>query len=162
MPTAQNTIDFRVLLKQWIVIALGVSLASFLIDGIQFESATSLVLGILFISLLNVFIKPALVLFGLPFIVMTLGLGILLINAVIFALAGSLVPGFDIADFWSAFLGALVVSLTTLFVNAVLAKPKVTIRASVNRGGPGSASRAPKAKGGTKEYKGKLDDIIDV
>ena len=158
MPVPQNTLDFRVLLKQWVIIALGVSLASFLNDGIQFESATSLVLGVLFISLLNVFIKPALVFFGLPFIVMTLGVGLLLINALIFALAGSLVPGFDIADFWSAFWGAVVVSLTTLFVNAFLVRPKVTF----TRVNTGPSSRAPKAKGGTKEYKGKLDDVIDV
>jgi len=158
MPAPQNAIDFRVLFKQWVVIALGVSLASFLIDGIQFESATSLALGVLFISLLNVFIKPALVFFGLPFIVMTLGVGLLLINALIFAIAGSLVPGFDIADFWSAFWGAVVVSLTTLLVNAFLARPRVTYT-HVHRSPP---NRAPKAKGGAKEYKGKLDDVIDL
>ena len=158
MPAPQSSFDIRVLLKQWVIIALGVSLASFLIDGIQFESATSLVLAVLFISLLNVFIKPALVFFGLPFIVMTFGLGLLLINALIFAIAGSLVPGFDIATFWSAVWGALVVSLTTLFVNAFLARPKVTVTRMHT---PGSRP-APKAKGGAKEYKGKLDDVIDV
>ncbi len=135
-------------------------MASFLNDGIQFDSATSLVLGVLFISLLNVFIKPALVFFGLPFIVMSLGLGLLLINALIFALAGSLVPGFHIADFWSAFWGAVVVSLMTLFVNAFLIRPKVNVR--VTRMHTGPKGDAPKVKGGAKEYKGKLDDIIDV
>lgn len=158
MPTPQKAFDIRVLLKQWVIIALGVSLASFLNDGIQFDSATSLVFGVLFISLLNVFIKPALVFFGLPFIVMSLGLGLLLINALIFALAGSLVPGFHIADFWSAFWGAVVVSLMTLLVNAFLIRPKVT----VTRMHTGPKRDAPKVKGGAKEYKGKLDDIIDV
>ena len=155
MAAPQRSFEFTVLLKQWIIIAVGVSIASFLNNGIQFESATSLVLGVLFISALNVFIKPALVFFGLPFIVMTFGLGLLLINALIFAIAGSLVPGFHVFGFWSAFWGAVVVSLTTLFVNAFLARPKVTY----TRVNP---SHAPKAKGGTKEYKGKLDDIIDV
>ena len=158
MPVQTNSLDIRTLLKQWVIIALGVSLASFLNDGIQFESATSLVFGVLFISLLNVFIKPALVFFGLPFIVMTLGVGLLLINALIFALAGALVPGFHIADFWSAFWGAVVVSLTTLIVNAFLVRPKVTYT-RVHTPPP---SQAPKAKGGAKEYKGKLDDVIDV
>jgi putative membrane protein len=155
MPASQKPIDFLVLLKQWIIIAVGVSLASFLNSGIQFESATSLILAVLFISALNVFIKPALVFFGLPFIVMTLGIGLLLINALIFALAGSLVPGFHVFGFWAAFWGAVTVSLTTLFVNAFLARPKV----SFTRVNP---PHAAKAKGGTKEYKGKLDDVIDV
>ena len=158
MPVPQNTFDLGALFKQWIVIALGVSLASFLNDGIQFDSATSLVLGVLFISLLNVFIEPALVFFGLPFIVMTLGVGLLLINALIFFLAGSLVPEFHIADFWSAFWGAVVVSLTTLFVNAFLVRPKV----SYTRVHPTHPTQAPKSKDGAKEYKGKLDDVIDV
>ena len=160
MPTPQKAIDIRILLKQWVIIALGVSLASFLNDGIQFDSATSLILGVLFISLLNLFIKPALVFFGLPFIVMSLGFGLLLINALIFALAGSLAPGFHVADFWSAFWGAVVVSLMTLLVNAFLIRPKVNVR--VTRTHTGLKRDAPKVKGGTKEYKGKLDDIIDV
>ncbi len=158
MSTPQKAIDIRVLLKQWVIIALGVSVASFLNDGIQFDSVTSLVFGVLFISLLNVFIKPALVFFGLPFIVMTRGVGLLLINALIFALAGALVPGFHIADFWSAFWGAVVVSLTTLIVNAFLIRPQVR----VTRMHTGPRAEAPKVKGGAKEYKGKLDDIIDV
>jgi putative membrane protein len=146
------------LLKQWVVIALGVSLASFLIDGIQFESATSLVLAVLFISLLNVFLKPALVLFGLPFIVMTLGIGLILINALIFAMVGTLVPGFHVFGFWPAVMGAFVVSLTTLVVNVILSKPKITY----TRVRPSHPPRVPASKGGAKEYRGKLDDVIDV
>ena len=155
MPVSQKNFDIRQLLKQWVVIALGVSLASLLLDGIQYESATSLVLAVLFISVLNVFLKPVLVLFGVPFIVMTLGLGIILINALIFALVGSLVPGFHVLGFWPAFWGALVVSLTTLFVNVLLVRPKVTFTRV-------SHKRTPKSKSGTKEYRGKLDDVIDI
>jgi putative membrane protein len=155
MPAPQRTIEFRQLLKQWVIIAVGVSLASILIGGIQFESATSLVLAVLFISLLNVFLKPVLVLFGLPFIVMTMGVGLILINALIFALVGTLVPGFHVLGFWPACWGALVVSLTTLFVNVLLMRPKVRFT-HVNH------SRAPKSGSGTKEYRGKLDDVIDI
>lgn len=158
MQTSQTRISFLQLLKQWIVIALGVSLAAWLIDGIEFDSATSLILAVLFISLLNVFLKPVLVLMGLPFIVMTLGLGLVLINALIFAMVGTLVPGFQVMGFWPAFWGAMVVSLTTLAVNVLLARPqiKVTRVRTVRR------PRAPKTKGGAKEYRGDLDDVIDV
>jgi putative membrane protein len=150
----KRPLDFRVLFKQWVVIAAGVATASFLSDGIHFESASNLILAVLFISLLNVFLKPILLLFGLPFIMMTLGLGILFINALIFALAGYLVPGFHVLGFGAAFWGAFIVSLTTLFVNVMLSRPKITVKKS--------QSRAPRAAGGAKEYRGKLDDVIDV
>lgn len=149
-----KSIDLKTLFKQWVIIALGVGLASFLNDGIRFDSILSLVLAVLFISLLNVFIKPVLLLFGLPFIVMTLGLGILLINAVIFSLAGYLVPGFNVVGFGSAFWGALIVSLTTLMVNIFLNRPKIVVT--------GKRRRGKKPMGGAKEYRGKLDDVIDV
>ena len=68
----------------------------------------------------------------------------------IFAIAGSLVPGFDIETFWSAFWGAVVVSLTTVMVNIFLVRPKVTY----TRVHPQSPPTAQKAKGGAKEYKG--------
>ena len=105
MQEGLKRIDLKTLFKQWVVIALGVTLASFLNDGIRFDSFASLVLAVLFISVLNVFIKPLLLVFGLPFIVMTLGLGILLINAVIFSVAGYLVPGFYVCRIWFCFLG---------------------------------------------------------
>jgi putative membrane protein len=155
MPIPQKNFNIRLLLKQWIIIALGVSLASILIDGIQFESATSLVLVVLFISVLNVFLKPVLVLFGLPFIVMTMGVGLILINALIFALVGTLVPGFHVLGFWPAFWGALLVSLVSIIVNTLFSRPKVSFTFVSSR-------RAPKSKSGSKEYRGKLDDVIDI
>ncbi|MCB1120574.1 MAG: phage holin family protein [Verrucomicrobiae bacterium] len=158
MQVPQTRISFPQLLKQWVIIALGVSLASWMIDGIQFESATSLVLAVLFISLLNVFLKPVLVLMGLPFIVMTLGLGLIFINALIFAMVGTLVPGFHVYGFWPAFWGAIVVSLTTMVVNVFLARPQIR----VTRVQQVRSDKALKAKGGAKEYRGKLDDVIDV
>ncbi len=154
MQEGLKRIDLKTLFKQWVVIAMGVTLASFLNDGIRFDSLASLVLAVLFISLLNVFIKPVLLVFGLPFIVMTLGLGILLINAVIFSMAGYLVPGFYVVGFGSAFWGALIVSFTTLMVNIFLNRPKIVVT-STRRG-------TTKPMGGAKEYQGKLDDVIDV
>ncbi|MCZ6672014.1 MAG: phage holin family protein [Verrucomicrobia bacterium] len=154
MSAPQRFPEFKVLLKQWVIISAGVVLASLLSEGIRFESASSLVLAVLLISALNVFLKPVLVLMGLPFIVMTFGFGILLINALIFALAGYLVPGFQVLGFWSALWGAFIVSLTTLMVSIFLARPRVVINVS--------RPKANKAMGGAKEYRGKIDDVIDV
>jgi len=149
--------EFRILIKQWLLIAFGVVVSSLLSDGIRFESWTSLIVAVLFISLLNVFLKPILVLLGLPFIIMTLGIGIILINALIFALTGYLVSGFEVAGFWPAVWGAFIVSLVTLVSNVLLARPKINFEGQ----SPGPP-KAPKAKGGAKEYLGDKDDFIDI
>ena len=59
----------------------------------------------------------------LPLTLLTLGLFYLVVNAAAFGLAAALVPGFSVASFWAALLGALVVSLVSWFIGAFLAKP---------------------------------------
>jgi putative membrane protein len=122
MPRPSSTIFFR----DTIILFLGVLAATWLLDSIQAESTTTLLLVALVLALLNVVLKPILVLFTLPFVIFTFGLGILLINAVLLYLAGALVPGFFVPGFGTAFLGALIISLITMGVNLILApRPKV-------------------------------------
>ncbi len=117
------------------ILFLGVLAATWLIDGIQAESTPTLVIVAIVLTLLNMVVKPLLVLFTLPFVIFTLGLGILIINAILLFLAGQLVPGFEVLTFGTAFLGALVISLVSLMVNIVLApKSNVRVAWSVNRG----------------------------
>ncbi|MGA1205029.1 MAG: phage holin family protein [Opitutales bacterium] len=117
------------------ILFLGVLAATWLIDGIQAESTPTLVIVAIVLTLLNMVVKPLLVLFTLPFVIFTLGLGILIINAILLFLAGQLVPGFEVLTFGTAFLGALVISLVSFMVNIVLApKSNVRVAWSVNRG----------------------------
>jgi len=131
MPSQRPTTFFR----NAAILFLGVLAATYILDGIQVESTTTLVLVALVLALLNMVVKPLLVLFALPFVIFTMGLGILLINAVLLTLAGVLIPGFDVATFGTAFLGSLIISAISLTVNILLA-PKSTIRVnwSVNGG----------------------------
>ncbi len=82
-----------------------------------------LVLGLIF-SIINAILRPILVSLGCPVIILTLGLGILLINTLLFYLTGligrSLGFGFTVDGFISAFLGALIVSVIGMFLNLVL------------------------------------------
>ncbi len=82
-----------------------------------------LVLGLIF-SLINAILRPILMSLGCPVIILTLGLGILLINTLLFYLTGligkSLGFGFTVDGFIPAFLGALIVSLISMFLNLVL------------------------------------------
>lgn len=134
----------------WLLIALGVLLAERTSDGIFVDNGTSLVLGVLFISLLNIFLRPVLLLLTLPFVLLTLGLGIIVINALVFWIAGSIVPGFHVEGFWSALWGAIVVGLITLLANSFFGGPKTRIR--VNRGNRGRGDGSGK----------KDENVIDV
>lgn len=89
------------LLVRWSVLALGVTLATKLVPGIQCNDASTLLIVVVLLSFLNAVLKPLLVLF----IVFTLGLGIVLINAFLFLLVSRVVDGFYVVSFGSAFFG---------------------------------------------------------
>ena len=119
-------------------------LSTKIVPGISYDTGTTLFVVVLLLSLFNAVLKPLLLLFTLPFIVLTLGVGIWLINAVLFYFVGRLVDGFHVAGFGSALLGALIVSVTNLVLNRLLAPPRPP-------GGPGSSGMP-----------GKRDDVIDI
>jgi len=116
----------KIFLRDMLILFLGVLCANWMMSSIQVESTSTLVLVALVLALLNVIIKPILVLFTLPFVILTFGLGILLINAVLLYLAGQLVPGFTVPGFGPALLGALIISAVNLGVNLILSpRPKI-------------------------------------
>ena len=131
------------LIVRWVVLALGVMIATKIVPGIKCDDGATLIVVVLLLSFFNAILKPLLVLFTLPFILITMGLGVVLINAVLFLLVGELVNGFLVDGFWSALGGSLVVSVTNLLVSAV------------TRGAKGEA-RSPEKR------KPKRDDVIDI
>lgn len=135
------------LLFRWAVLALGVTLAAKIVPGIDYDSGRTLLVVVVVLSLLNALIKPVLVLFTLPFILMTLGLGVILINALLFLFVGRIINGFHVAGFWSALGGAAIVSLTHLIVTSIS-----------GGGGP----RPPRGRGTSGRRDGADSDVIDV
>jgi len=111
------------LLVRWLVLALGVVLATKIVPGISCSDGTTLIVVVLLLSFFNAILKPLLLLFTLPFILLTMGLGIVVINALLFYWAGSLVAGFYVASFWSAVGGALVVSVTNFVISRLTRGP---------------------------------------
>jgi len=107
------------LFVRWVVLALGVTLATKLVPGIHCDDGATLIAVVVVLSLLNAVLKPLLVLFTLPFILVTMGLGMIVINALLFLFVGRLVAGFHVDGFWSAVGGAIVVSLTNILVSVV-------------------------------------------
>lgn len=133
------------LLVRWLVLALGVMLATKIVPGIACPDGTTLVAVVLLLSFFNLILKPLLVLFTLPFIVLTMGLGVVVINALLFLLVGELVDGFHVNGFWSALGGSVVVSVTNLLVSAFVRR----------------ADPPPRNPPGSPPKK-KTDDVIDI
>lgn len=106
-----------VLLLKWLALSLAIMFVGWLIPGISISSfATALVASIV-IALVNLVIKPVLVLLTLPINILTLGIFILVINALLFMFVAYLVPGVEVDGFWSAFLGALILSILSIGIS---------------------------------------------
>ena len=82
----------------------------------------------LLLGIVNTFLKPLLVILTLPLSVVTLGLFVLVINALLLLLVAWLVPGFYVAGFWSGFFVALFVSVFSFIPNSLIGYNKVAIR----------------------------------
>ncbi|AMY11161.1 Membrane protein of unknown function [Luteitalea pratensis] len=108
-------------LVHWAIVAASLWVAAYLIPGVHVGSVSALLIAALMLGLVNALVRPILTILTLPITILTLGLFYLVVNGVAFALAASLVPGFEIAGFGSAILGALLVSLVSSVLGAVLA-----------------------------------------
>jgi len=142
LPGVKKRHPLVTLLLRWLINALGIMLAAWLLPGIRYDNDTSLLIVVVLLGLFNAFLKPLLVLFALPFVILTLGVGILFINAVLFLLAARLVDGFHVDGFFSAFLGALIVSVLNLVISRALGDVTVQARRGPRggRGGRGTSS----------------------
>ena len=152
--------DYKSIFKSWLLVALGVLIASHISTGIRYTNASALVVAVFLLSLCNVFLKPLLMIFALPFIILTFGLGIWMINALLFLLVSNLVVGFTVDSFSDALAGALVVSLTGVVANLLFGKNKVQVRTP-------RFTRRVDANADTQERPNtqkpiKDDDVIDI
>jgi len=108
----------RLALK-WALNSFALFLVMKLIPGIQINRFQDLLLATLVIGLLNVFLRPIIILLTLPVTLLTLGLFTLVVNGLMFYLAAHLVSGFQVAGFGAAFFAALLFSLFSFILNSV-------------------------------------------
>ncbi len=108
----------------------------------------ALIIVVILLSACNVFLKPLLMLFSLPFIILTFGIGIWVINALLFLFVAALVSGFHIDSFGSALWGALVVSITSGVATLLFGSPNPRRGVNINVGRVGPTPGAePQARG---------------
>jgi putative membrane protein len=101
----------------WIVTAISMIVASYLIPGIVINSITAAVIGAVVFGLINAIVKPLLVLLTLPLTILTLGLFLLVINAICFSLVGYFTPDFQVNGFLNALFGSFIVSFVGGLLN---------------------------------------------
>lgn len=167
---------FVLFLFKCLFIGLGVAAAAATHPGIEVATTMDLVFVSLVVGFLNAFLRPLLILFTLPFVLLTLGLGLVVINALVVWLASNLVPGFAIPDFWAAIWTAILVSVASMIANRFFGpKPSrsgssFTVRARVR--GPDGQYRTYSNRGDTQSEgtsksprrirARKDEDVIDI
>lgn len=108
------------LLALWIVNALALLVLPYVVPTIQVAGFGTALLVAVVLGLINTLLRPLLVLLTLPVTLLTLGLFIFVINALLFQLAGTLIEGFHVGGFWSALFGSIAYSLISWLLSAVL------------------------------------------
>lgn len=108
------------LIVRWLLAACALLLVAYLYPGVQVHSFTAALIAAAVMGLLNTLVRPVLVVLTLPVTVVTIGLFLFVINALMFWAAASLLDGFGVNGFWAALLGSLIYSLLMLVVDAVL------------------------------------------
>ncbi len=108
------------LLVHWFVSSVALWVASYLLAGVSIQSVPTLLVAAIVLGFLNAVLKPILVILTLPITIVTLGFFYFVLNGVLFALGSTLVSGFYVEGFGSAFLGALIMSAVSWFLGAIL------------------------------------------
>jgi putative membrane protein len=110
------------LLLVWLVNTLALIAVAYLMPGITMASFTTALVAALILGLVNAIVRPILILLTLPATILTLGLFIFVLNGLLFWMVGSFIDGFHVAGFWSGFFGAIVYSLVSWLLAALVLK----------------------------------------
>jgi putative membrane protein len=108
------------LLLVWILNAVALLVVAYVLPGIVVASFGSAMLAALVLGLINMLVKPVLILLTLPITVVTLGLFLLVLNALMFWMAGTMLKGFQVNGFWWAVGGAILYSLISGFLSNLI------------------------------------------
>ncbi len=108
-------------LVHWAITALSLWAASHIFRGLKFDQTSSLIIAALLLGFANAIVKPLLILLTLPLTLITFGLFILVINALMILLVARLVKGFHVSSFWTAFFASIFVSILSIVIGALIA-----------------------------------------
>ncbi len=104
----------------WLINALAVYATAHLLGGIHVRNFGAAIVVALVLGFINAVLKPVMIFLSIPFIIVTLGLFLLVINALMLQLSAALVDGFSVDGFWWAVAGSLVISVISWSLSSLL------------------------------------------
>ena len=110
----------KYLLIQWIISAASLLIVSYIIPGFVVEGIGTALLAAVIIGLINATIGLFLKIITIPLSILTFGIFLLVINALMLMLASSIAPGFHVSSFWTAFFGAVVMAIVSTVLRHLL------------------------------------------
>ena len=109
------------LILRWLISTASIIFASYLVNGIRISGFFSALLAAVALGILNAVLRPILIILTLPLTILTMGLFIFFINALMLVMASGIIPGFDVQGFWPAMFGSLIISIInwilSMFIN---------------------------------------------
>ncbi len=115
----------RFLLLRWLIAAIAIGLTAWLMPGVEIAGG---ILSLFFIALIfglvNAIVRPIITLLTCPFIILTMGLFLLIINTLMFQLTAWLTPALSVTGFWAAFWASLVISIISAGLNSLVHNDK--------------------------------------
>jgi putative membrane protein len=108
------------LIAKWLLSAAALLLVAYVYQGVEVRSFTSALIAAFVLGLLNTIVRPVLVVLTLPVTVLTLGLFLFVINALMFWSASGLLQGFAVRGFVAALIGSLLYSLCSVVIDSAL------------------------------------------
>jgi len=110
------------LLLVWLINALALIAVAYLMPGVSVSTFGAALVAALVLGLINAVVRPVLVLLTLPVTLLTLGLFIFVLNGLLFWMVGTWLEGFEVAGFWSGVFGAILFSLVSWALSALVLK----------------------------------------
>jgi putative membrane protein len=121
---------FRAAVIRVLITGIAVFLAVMIVPGLEVDSFGAGLAAVLVLTFLNLLVRPVLFVLTLPLIVLSLGLFLIVVNALLLELTAYLVGGFSVTGFWPAVGGAVVISVVTMILNAWTSGQRPTERRS--------------------------------
>ncbi len=108
---------FKGFVFRWLVNAFALVVSAWIVKGIEIHGVLSLFFAAMVVGVLNAFVRPVVLILTLPLNILTMGLFTFVINGAMIMIASKVVRGFSVADFWSALVGAVFLSIISFLIN---------------------------------------------
>jgi len=124
---------FQYILYRICVNLIGLGAAALIFDNIHADSFYALAASALILTFFQTFLRPVLLFLTLPFQILSLGIGYLIVNALLLGLTAHFMPSFTVNGFWAAFFGSLLISFVNIIFDSF--SPNSNIRFYYHKGG---------------------------